>query len=153
MCVRKVKLYEKTYGFRKIIRIVASEPRCKRVPKASRTCSFAAVCSSDVGCKPVPSSSTLNRYRKHLSLNGCSLFTVVVFFRGICRDFIHFHSIPSQVKSISKTKQTGNWMVWLLLLVFFLFSKDTIIKKGKKANLLYRHQKKPIYLKLDHLFL
>ena len=72
----------KTYGFRKIIRKVASEPRCKRVPNASRTCSFAAVCSSDVGCPPpVPSSSTLNRYKKHLSLNGCSLFTVV------CVDF------------------------------------------------------------------
>lgn len=70
------ELWKASYGFRKIIRSVASEPRWRRVPNASRTCSFAAVCSSDVGCPPVPSSSTLNRYRKHLSLKPCSLATV-----------------------------------------------------------------------------
>lgn len=70
-------IHNQTYGLRNIILNVASEPRCSNVPSASRTCSLAAITSSDCGWPPEPSSSTLNRYRKHLSLNGCSLFTVM----------------------------------------------------------------------------
>lgn len=71
-----VFLFNKTYGFRKIIRNVASGPLCNNVLNDSLTCSLAALTSSACGGPLVPSSSTLKRYRKHLSLKGCSLFTV-----------------------------------------------------------------------------
>lgn len=50
-----------TYGLRKIMRRVASDPRWSSEPRASRTCSFAADTSSDCGGLLEPSSSTLNR--------------------------------------------------------------------------------------------
>lgn len=67
-----------TYGLRNIIRKVASGARCSSAGSDSRTCSLAAFTSSDCGWTPVPSSSTLKRYRKHLSLKGCSWFTASI---------------------------------------------------------------------------
>ena len=63
------------YGLRRIIRNVASGPLCKSDGNASRMCSFAAFTSSELDPPAEPSSSTRNRYKKHLSLNGCSFAT------------------------------------------------------------------------------
>lgn len=71
----KIIIYFFTYGLRKIIRRVASGPRLSKAANASRICSFAAITSSAWGWTPVPSSSTRNRYTKHLYLKGCSLLT------------------------------------------------------------------------------
>lgn len=54
-------LWRHTYGFRRIMRSVASEPRCNNEPNPSRTCSFAAFTSSDCGGPVETSSSTLKR--------------------------------------------------------------------------------------------
>ena len=70
--------YTCTYGFLKIIRSVASGPRFNSELSCSRTCSLAELISSVCGPAGVPSSSTLKRYKKHLSLNGCSWFTVMI---------------------------------------------------------------------------
>lgn len=74
--IKARKLVQTTYGLRKIIRNVASGARCNNVLNDSLICSFAAASSSVCGKPTELSSSTLKRYRKHLSLNGCSLFTV-----------------------------------------------------------------------------
>lgn len=67
-----------TYGLRNIMRNMASGPRWKSALSASLMCSLAALRSSADGMPAAgapPSSSKRNRYRKHLSLNGCSLLT------------------------------------------------------------------------------
>lgn len=64
-----------TYGLRRINLNVASGPRWSSAVKPSLMCSLALLTSSDEGGEPLPSSSTRNRYRKTLSLNGCSRAT------------------------------------------------------------------------------
>lgn len=63
-----------TYGFLMTILRTASGPRLMSSPRDSRMWSSAVVTSSaDGSTEACPSSSCQNRYRKHLSLNGCSL--------------------------------------------------------------------------------
>lgn len=64
-----------TYGFLNIILNIASGPRWINVPRESWICSSAVATSSKGGSWVGPSSSCQKRYRKHLSLNGCSLLT------------------------------------------------------------------------------